>query len=81
MFFSLALALKSFEAKWQKVFLLLTNEIQLLLEACIEYKTEHEHCVVDWESVRNKYEQIQEKLIQQYPKNSTDGFRNSENTV
>ena len=38
------------------------NEIQPLLEICIEYKNEREYCGVDWESVRNKYEQIQEKL-------------------
>ena len=41
------------------------NEIQPLLELleiCIEYKNEREYCGVDWESVRNKYEQIQEKL-------------------
>ena len=42
------------------------DEIQLLLEVCIEYKAQREYCGVDWESVRNKYEQIQEKLIQQY---------------
>ena len=47
------------------------------MEVCIEYKAEY--CGVDWESVRNKYEQIQEKLIQQYPKTLTDGFSNSEN--
>ena len=52
------------------------NEIQLLLEVCIECKAEY--CSVDWESVRSKCEQIQGKLIQQYPKNSTDGFPNSE---
>ena len=56
------------------------DEIQFLLEVCTEYKAEREYCGVDWESVRNKYEQIQEKLIQQYPKNSTDGFPNSENS-
>ena len=55
------------------------DEIQLLLDVCIEYKAEREYCSVDCESVRNKYEQIQEKLIQQYPKNSTNGFPNSEN--
>ena len=41
------------------------NEIQPLLELleiCIEYKNEREYCGVDWESVRNKYEKIQEKL-------------------
>ena len=52
------------------------DEIQLLLEVCIEYKAKREYSDVDWESVRNKYEQIQEKLIQQYPKNATDGFPN-----
>ena len=55
------------------------DEIHLLLEVCIEYKAEREYCGVDWELVRNKYEQIQEKLNQQYPKNSNDGFPNSEN--
>ena len=55
------------------------DEIQLLLEVGIEYKAEREYCGVDWELVRNKYEQINEKLNKQYPKNSTDGFPNSEN--
>ena len=55
------------------------NEIQLLLEVCIEYKAECEYCGIGWELVRNNYEQIQEKLIQQYPKNSTNSFPNSEN--
>ena len=55
------------------------DEIKLLLEVCIEYKAEREHCGVDWESFRNKYEQIKEKLIQQYYKNSTDGFPSSGN--
>ena len=49
------------------------------MEVRVEYKAELEYCGVDWESVRNKYEQIQAKLIQQYPKNSTDDFSNSEN--
>ena len=31
------------------------DEIQLLLEVCIEYKTKRECCGLDWESVRNKY--------------------------
>ena len=55
------------------------DEIQLLLEVCSEYKAEHEYCGVDWESLRNKYEQIQEKLIQQCPTNLADGFPNSKN--
>ena len=55
------------------------DEIQLLLEVCTEYITECEYCGVDWELLRNKYEQIQEKLIQECLKNSIDGFPNSEN--
>ena len=27
------------------------DEIQVLLEVCVEYKAEHEYCGVDWESV------------------------------
>ena len=38
------------------------DEIQLLLETYIEYKAEREYCGVDWKSVRNKYEQIQEPM-------------------
>ena len=49
------------------------------MEACIEYKADRGYCGADSESVRNKYEQIQEKIIQQYSINSTDGFSNSEN--
>ena len=54
-------------------------KIQLLFEVFIEYKAEREYFGVDWESVRNKYEQILEKHFQQYPTNWTDGFPNSEN--
>ena len=56
------------------------DELQLLLEVCTGYKAELEYCSVDWELVRNTYEQIQEKLIQQYPENPTNGFPNTENT-
>ena len=49
------------------------------MEVCTEYKAEHEYCGVDWELVKDKYEQIKEKLIQHYPKNSTNGFSKSEN--
>ena len=38
------------------------DEIQLLLKIYIEYKAEREYCGVDWKSVRNKYEQIQETM-------------------
>ena len=55
------------------------DEIQLLLEVFTEYKAKREYCGVDWESVGNKYEKTHEKLFQQYPKNSTYGFSNSEN--
>ena len=55
------------------------NEIQLLLEVWFEYKAECEYCGINCGSPRNKYEQIQEKLIQQCLKNSTHGFPNSEN--
>ena len=55
------------------------DEIQLLLKVFIEYKAKREYCGVDWESVGNKYEKIHEKRFQQYPKNSTYGFSNSEN--
>ena len=49
--------LKSFEVKWQKVLILLTMRHSFLLEVCIEYKAEHQYCGIDWESVRNKYEE------------------------
>ena len=55
------------------------NTVFISIEVCIEYKAEREYCGINWESVRNNYEQMQEKLIQQYPKNSTDGFPNSGN--
>ena len=52
----------------------MADKWKFLLEVCIEYKAEQECCGIDWELIRNKYEQTQEKLIQQYRKNSTDGF-------
>ena len=50
-----------------------------MLEVCIEYKVEFEYCRIDSELVRNKFEQTQEKLVQQYPKRSNDCFPNSGN--
>ena len=61
----------SAEKAWSKI---TEDEIQLLLEVCTEYKAEHKYSGIDWESVRNKYEKIQEKLIQQYSKSSTEKF-------
>ena len=49
------------------------------MEVCIEYKVEFEYCRIDSELVRNKFEQTQEKLVQQYPKRSNDCFPNSGN--
>ena len=46
------------------------DEIQLLLQACLEYKTKKKDEEFSWESIKSKYENIREILVQNYP---TDG--------
>ena len=43
------------------------NEIQLLLEACFDFKAESDYEGLNWESKRRKYEQIKSKFCEQYP--------------
>ena len=48
------------------------DEIQLLLQTCLEYKTKEEYKGFSWESIRNKYENIREILVENYPRDEVD---------
>ena len=43
------------------------DEIQLLLQTCLEYKTKEEYKGFSWESIRNEYGNIREILVENYP--------------
>ena len=57
-------------AKDNSSFTFTDDEIELLLQVCLDFKSANEYGGVDWESVRNKYEKIREKFMERYPKNS-----------
>ena len=48
------------------------DEIQLLLQTCLEYKTKEEYKRFSWESLRNIYENIREILVKNYPRDEVD---------
>ena len=49
------------------------DEIQLFHESVNQYRCKCEYEGINWESVRSKYERIQEIFIGSYPNNSGDG--------
>ena len=53
------------------------DEIQLLLQTCLEYKTKEEYKGFSWESIRNKYENIREILGGNYPTDEVDKEKNA----
>ena len=48
------------------------DEIQWLLETGLEYRTIEECKGFSWESIRNKYENIREILVENYPTDEVD---------
>ena len=48
------------------------DEIQLLLQTCLEYKTKGEYKGFSWESMINKYKNIHEILVENYPRDEAD---------
>ena len=48
-------------------FRLTDDEIQLLLQNCLEYKTKEEYKRFSWESITNKYKNFCEILVDNYP--------------
>ena len=48
------------------------DEIQLLLQTCLEYKTKGEYKGFSWESMINKYKNIHEILVENYPRDEVD---------
>ena len=49
-------------------------EIQVLLEACFNFKAESDYEGVNWETTRTKYEQIKSKFCEQYPEVADEKF-------
>ena len=45
---------------------------QLLLQTCLEYKAKEEYKGFSWESIRNKYKNIREILVENYPTDEAD---------
>ena len=50
------------------------DEIQLLLEVCVDFKAESDYEGVNWESKRTKNEQIKSKFCEQYPEVEDEKF-------
>ena len=48
------------------------DEIQLLLQTSLEYKTKDEYKGFSWASIRNKYKNIREILVESYPRDEVD---------
>ena len=51
------------------------DEIELLLQCCLTYKSEQEYKGINWEDVRNKYEKIRDQFTERYPSNEADAER------
>ena len=45
---------------------------QLLWQTCLEYKTKEEYKGFSWGSIRNKYKNIREVLVENYPADEVD---------
>ena len=52
------------------------DEIQLLLTAVLDFKSQCEFEGMDWESKRFKYEQIFELMMKQYPMTVSENYQN-----
>ena len=52
------------------------DEIQLLLMAALDFKSQCEFEEMDWESKRSKYEQIFELMMKQYPMTVSENYQN-----
>ena len=48
------------------------EEVQLLLEVVLHFKSDKAGQGLDWESIKTKYVEIRDIFIERYPKNSTD---------
>ena len=57
------------------------DEIQLLLNAANQYKSDCEYEGLNWESIRSKYENVLTILMESYPKTNVEGkvYPNIEN--
>ena len=50
------------------------GEINLLLHVVFDYKVGKEGEVVDWDTVKSKYEDHTKKILEKYPENEKDKF-------
>lgn len=50
------------------------DEIQLLLETVLDFKTEKSYESIDWESIKTKYEKIRENFVQNLPETKSEEY-------
>ena len=48
------------------------DEVQLLMEAALELKSQSDYDGINWESKRNKYDQIKDTICERYPVDKDD---------
>ena len=54
--------------KTEKNFVWTDDETALLVQVIIDYKTSKAANGLDWESIKNKYEEISERFLSSYPR-------------
>ena len=54
--------------KTEKNFVWTDDETALLVQVIIDYKTSKAANDLDWESIKNKYEEIAERFLSRYPR-------------
>ena len=54
------------------------DELQVLLEAYVQYKSEREYEGVNWDTVRSKYDRLRDILIETYPKENSENYPNAQ---
>ena len=57
------------------------EETALLMKVVLDYKAAKCSHGLDWETIRNKYEELVERLQENYPSDLTEGFPNVGNTT
>ena len=57
------------------------DEIQLLLESAVAYKSQMEYQGLAWEGVRSKYDKIKEIMVERYPKDKEASGTGSDTNV
>ena len=70
---ALKMAPKKAKEVGDKAFSWTDDELSLLLKVIIDYKAYQASNGKDWETVKRKYEDIIEKLLERYPSKISDG--------